>query len=257
MIADWLNSNVLWLSLILLLASGFIDAGIIASLGWAIFGLYWFEQSYHYLLIEDYFNVILAVAGAIFCIYLALVIMIKGQSPASKWAGFAAAICGIIYYPFAELEMLGTLLINHTAMITAGLLQAFSIPVSMDGSNVLVLNGRSVEIILACTAIESIALFPGVILSVKAPPKRKAMALAASVLIIYILNIFRNAFVIVAYGWNWFGDDSFYVAHNVIAKFGSMVALLIVAYLVFMLLPELLALIDELEMEIRHPRGAT
>ncbi len=255
MIAAWLTTNVLWLSLILLLASALIDAGIIASLGWIMFGLYWLEQPYNYLSTEDYFNAILAVVAALFCIYLAFVILIKGKSQASSWAGYAAAICGIIYYPFAELEPLRSWLIGHTTMITAELLQAFSIPVSVEGWNVLILNGRSVEIILACTAIESIALFAGVIVSVNAPIKRKATALVSSILTIYILNVFRNAFVIMAYGWNWFGNDSFYVAHNVIAKFGSMIALLSVAYLVFILLPELLTTIDELEMEIRHPGG--
>ncbi|MGA9099903.1 MAG: archaeosortase A [Methanotrichaceae archaeon] len=256
MIAAWLISNILWISLILLLASALINISIIASLGWTTFGLFWLEQLYHYLSIEDYFNVILAVVAAIFCIYLASVILIKGKSQASSWAGYAAAICGIIYYPFAELEPLSFWLISHTTIITAELLQAFSIPVSIDGGNVLILNGRSVEIILACTAIESIALFTGVIVSVNAPIKRKVTALIASVLTIYILNLFRNAFVLMAYGWNWFGNDSFYVAHNIIAKFGSMIALLSVAYLVFMLLPELLTVIDELEMEIRHPGGA-
>lgn len=256
MIAAWLLANILWASLILLLASALIDASVIASLGWAFFGFYWLEQSSHYLGIEDYFNVMLAAGGAIFCIYLALVIMTRGKSQASAWAGFAAAITGMIYYPFAELDMLQSWLISNTAVVISELLKAFSIPVSMDGWNVIVLNGRSVEIILACTAIESMALFAGVILSVNAPFNRKAIALTASVIIIYILNIIRNAFVIIAYGWNWFGDDSFYVAHNVVAKFGSMIALLMVAYLVFMLLPELLTLIDELEMEIRHPGGA-
>lgn len=54
------------------------------------------------------------------------------------------------------------------------------------------LNGSRVEIILACTAIESIALFAGVILSVHAPLGRRMVALAASTFSIYILNILRN-----------------------------------------------------------------
>ena len=58
-----------------------------------------------------------------------------------------------------------------------------------------------------------------------------------------------------AYGWSWFGSDSFEVAHNVIAKAGSIAALLAVSYVVFLLLPELLAMIDELAAEIRTPRG--
>ena len=102
------------------------------------------------------------------------------------------------------------------------------------------MNGRSVEIILACTAIESIALFAGVILSVQAPLGRRLAALAASTISIYLLNIVRNGFVLMAYGWSWFGSDSFDIAHNIIAKAGSTGALLAISYLVFLLLPELL-----------------
>ncbi len=252
----WLMPNVLWLSLTLLLASALTDMGIVAALGWVMFGVYWLGQPGHYLATDDYFNAMLAMVAALFCIYLARIILAKGKSQASSWASYSAAIGGIIYFPFAEIEPLKSWLISSTAAITIGLLQTFSIPVSMESWNILVLNGRSVEIVLACTAIESIALFAGVIISVNAPVRRKLAALVASTLTIYLLNIFRNAFVLMAYGWDWFGNDSFYMAHNVIAKFGSTVALLAIAYIVFALLPELLMLIDELGAEIRHPGGA-
>ena len=47
------------------------------------------------------------------------------------------------------------------------------------------------------------------------------------------------------------GKDSFDIAHNIIAKMGSTVALLAISYLVFLLLPELLSIIDELAAEIK------
>jgi len=81
------------------------------------------------------------------------------------------------------------------------------------------------------------------------------VALAASTFSIYILNILRNGFVLMAYGWSWFGRDSFEIAHNLIAKIGSTLALLAISYLVFMLLPELLSLIDELAAEVKPRRG--
>jgi len=65
----------------------------------------------------------------------------------------------------------------------------------------------------------------------------------------------RNGFVIMAYGWSWFGSASFEVAHNLIAKIGSVAALLLISYMIFLLLPELLSIIDELAADIRHPRG--
>ncbi|OPY47268.1 MAG: Transmembrane exosortase (Exosortase_EpsH) [Methanosaeta sp. PtaU1.Bin016] len=111
------------------------------------------------------------------------------------------------------------------------------------------------EIILACTAIESMALFAGIILSVEAPAGRRITALSISTSTIFALNIVRNSFVLMAYGYGWFGPDSFNIAHNVIAKAGSTLALLAISYLVFLLLPELLLQIDELAAELRHPGG--
>src|SRR5665647_570772 len=62
---------------------------------------------------------------------------------------------------------------------------------------------------------------------------------------IYVLNILRNAFVLTATGNQWFGlpENSFYISHNVIAKFGSIGALIVISYLVFKLLPELLDMV--------------
>jgi archaeosortase A (PGF-CTERM-specific) len=80
---------------------------------------------------------------------------------------------------------------------------------------------------------------------VRAPPRRKLAAFLVSVPTIYVLNILRNAFVLTATGNQWFGlpENSFYVSHNIIAKFGSLGALVLISYLVFKLLPELLDMV--------------
>ncbi len=251
----WPISNILWLSLIFLLASALTKIGNLAGPGWMLFGIYWMGQPGYYLSIGDYFNAGLTIAAGLLCVYMAGIILSKRcQTKAFQWASYAAAVCGIVYFPFAQVEILKDWLISQTALITIHLLWAFSVPASLQSWNVMALNGRSVEIILACTAIESIALFVGVIISVKAPPLRKFTALAVSTIVIYSLNIVRNAFVMAAYGQGWFGDDSFMVAHNIIAKAGSTVALLAIAYFVFTLLPELLNLIDSLGSELKNPR---
>lgn len=112
--------------------------------------------------------------------------------------------------------------------------------------NLIAVNGYKVEIVLACTAIESIALFIGIIASVNAPLKRLAAAFLVSVPVIYVLNLIRNVFVVDAYGMNWFGDPdtSFYIAHTIIAKAGSLLALFLIAYAVLKILPEILDMID-------------
>lgn len=211
-------------------------------------------EAWHYTSIEDYFNVIVVVGAAAISFSFGWRILSGGMSDTAEWISMAAAICGLLYFPFAEVRSLSELLIRWTTLLTFWLLAGLNVPVSMEGWNLLALNGRSVEIVLACTAIESIALFAGVILSVRAPRARRLGALLLSTAAIYILNIGRNAFVLLAYGEEWFGQDSFYLAHNVIAKVGSTLVLLLIAYIVFAILPELLVLIDDLFAELRASR---
>lgn len=254
--ADGMLSSLLWICLGLLLASALTRSSRAASLGWGLFSIFWLGKVDHYLEIQDYVNVALFFIGSLLCLYMAW--MVKERSLSCKpcyWASYAAAVCGLIYFPFALIPFLQTGLIAFTTSITAGILQFLSVPVVLESWNTMSLNGRSVQIILACTAIESIALFAGLILSVQAPLRRKMTALAASTLSIYSLNIIRNGFVLMAYGWSWFGENSFDIAHNLIAKIGSAAALLAVSYLVFLLLPELLSIIDDLAAEIRPRRG--
>jgi len=219
MILDWLVPYLLWISLFLLLASALTRKSLIALPGWAIFAFFWLGQPGHYLALQDYFNAALVLLAALLSLCMAWMVLRKGfSSQACFWASYAASICGIVYFPFAEVELLRTALIGFTTLITAETLRFFSIPVVVPSWNTLVLEGRSVEIILACTAIESIALFAGVILSVQAPLARRLTALTFSTVAIYGLNILRNGFVLMAYGWNWFGSDSFDIAHNIVAK---------------------------------------
>jgi len=256
MILGWLMTNVLWIGLFLFLVSALSGRRTLAGLGWVLFGVHWLKQPAHYLAIGDLFNVGLTLAVALFSFYLGWLVLFRGcRSRSCDWAGSAVAIGGFAYFPFAELAPLREGLIGGTAELTLHLLNVLGVPAVSGGGSVITLYGHSVEVVLACTAIESMALFAGVVLSVRAPIKRRGAALLASVPVIYGLNLLRNAFVVVAYGEEWFGDESFYLAHNVIAKAGSAVALFAIAYVVFILLPELLDMIDELATDIRRGGG--
>ncbi len=249
--------GILWLSLILLLVASITKRASFSGGGWMLLAVYWLTKAFSYISLGDYFNVIVVLAAGAFSFYFGLMISSGRASSAYDWLTTTAAICGLLYFPFAEVHSLSEFLIGRTTLLTFWLLSLMNVPVSMEGWNLLVLNGRSVEIVLACTAIESIALFAGLILSVKAPTARRLAALILSTATIYILNIGRNAFVLLAYGEGWFGQDSFYIAHNVIAKAGATLALLAVAYLVFAILPELIVLLDELLLAIVPRRSET
>jgi exosortase/archaeosortase family protein len=65
--------------------------------------------------------------------------------------------------------------------------------------------------------------------------KRKIIGLLVTVLPVYILNLFRNALVAFLLVRN---ITDFNMAHNVIAKFGSLVALVILLLIVIKIIPQ-------------------
>ncbi|MBI4361861.1 MAG: archaeosortase A, partial [Euryarchaeota archaeon] len=81
----------------------------------------------------------------------------------------------------------------------------------------------------------------------KAPRRRQMLAFAIVIPGIYLLNLVRNLYVILAYAYNWYGpaEESFYIAHTVYAKIGSTLALLLMAAITFKLLPEVVDFIEE------------
>jgi len=67
-----------------------------------------------------------------------------------------------------------------------------------------------------------------------------------SVPVIYILNLIRVSFTASAYGLSWFGtpDESFHISEHFITKAGSVLALILVSYMVIKTLPEVSIMID-------------
>jgi len=253
--------NVLWVAVILMVTSSIVPdirriRKLIGGIGWGFFCIHWAYQPFHYLMINDYANVGLTVASALFCALVAYTMIkeysqttaqVSGSSiDVTSMATSATAIGSLFYFPFSQMPSLNVWIISVVTTNVMWVFGLLNIPAQMVSWNMISLHGYDVEIILACTAIESIALFIGLIASVKAPTKRLAAAFLVSVPVIYILNIIRDVFVIIAYGEQWFGPNSFDIAHHMIAKLGSGIALFVIAYMVLRILPELLDLIDGL-----------
>lgn len=253
--------NIIWLALGLLVIASLIPHRtrlklIIAGTGWLFFSIHWALQWQHYTELADYTNVFLTGLASAFSLIIGVVLIKKDKSllvningistmDSIFMASTAAAIGGLSYFVFSE-DPYQHWLISTVVNQTIWLASVFGIMVTKLDWNLIAVNGYRVEIILACTAIESIALFIGIIASVRAPFKRLATAFLVSVPVIYGLNLIRNVFVVDAYGMTWFGnpDMSFYVAHTLIAKAGSLIALFIIAYAVLKILPEVLDMID-------------
>lgn len=268
--------SVLWLAVGLMVASSAIPRTsrvrkLVGGIGWGVFSIHWSYQPLHYLKIMDYANVLLTIVVTLFCLLVAYIMFLeyrKGplkiinnkevlHSKFSDQDGSdslditsmltsASALGALVYFPFANFASLNAWIIGGVTSQVTWVLQYLKIPAYMKDWNMISLNGYTVEIILACTAIESIALFMGLIGAVRAPLNRLAMAFIVSVPVIYILNLIRDIFVVVAYGEQWFGTDSFIIAHNYIAKAGSGIALFLISYTVLRILPELFGMIDGL-----------
>jgi archaeosortase A (PGF-CTERM-specific) len=268
--------SVLWLAVGLMIASSAIPRTLrirklIGGIGWSVFSIHWGYQPIHYAEIQDYANVGLTFLFAIFCLLVAYIMLQeyrKGpliltnnrevmHSSAStqteeeplditSMLTSASALGALVYFPFANFPALNTWIIGNVTSQVTWLLQYLGFPAYMKTWNTITLNGYTVEIILACTAIESIALFMGLIGSVRAPLNRLIPAFIVSVPVIYVLNLIRDIFVVIAYGEQWFGSDSFIIAHNYIAKAGSGIALFLISYAVLRILPELFGMIDGL-----------
>ena len=248
------------------------ESGRAALSGWLLLASYWGVELLGYLRAEQRFDAAVALTVLLFCVLLAghaAAVTADAADAAADSGGErrrfmtlmarVGFICGVCYLPFSEIKPLGELLIYATAALTAaainflhgvGLLSLSvraEFPAFIHAENAAAL--PPVEIILACTAIQSIVIFTGIIFGVEAPLDRKIKAFLVSVPVIFVLNVFRNVFVTAAYFEAWFGGDnfeSFYIAHHVVARVFVLGSLVAIAYAVFATLPETVDLVEKL-----------
>lgn len=264
---------MLWASLLLLVIAAILPkrhGRYVAAAGWVLFGLKWGLSTPYYYLDEHNIMYTVACLLAIPATCYAAFILVRYGRESLMVATRCAAIASVFYFPFQSIPLLNQWLIEFTTAITFGIITALGQPatrmISPDTgfNDVIALNGQYVQIILACTAIQSIAIFVGVVGAVRVEWKRWLTAFLVTVPVIYILNFVRNVFVISAFGNQWFqimpdavagwtGEPatyaSFFWAHNVLAEAGSLVALVALSYAVMTLMPELLSyLMDMLDL---------
>lgn len=163
----------------------------------------------------------------------------KDHPVALNWIAGATFLAGIVYFAF-EIGVPGlkNWFIDVVAAQSTDLLHLFGVN-AMRTDSVIVYNNVPISIIFACTAIQSMVLFVGMIGAItSAKPRRKALGLLATVIPIYFLNLIRNAGVVFMVGS---GMVSFDIAHNVIGKIGSLLALILLLLITFKIVPELYA----------------
>ncbi len=250
-------TTILWISLILLAVASILPKAynsrfVIGGAGWIFLSIYWSLQPGTYFWIQDYVNAFLVVAAGGASLFTAYIMLKARDKKESSYEVFislsrAASVGGLLYFLFAEIDFLNTGIISTVTDQAIWVTGKFGVPVVQVAWNQLAVNGMAVEIILTCTAIESIALFSGIISSAAgAPAARKLKAFAISVPVIYFLNLERLAFTASAYGFSWFGtpDESFHISEHIVTKAGSLLALFLISYMVLKILPEVSDMID-------------
>ncbi|HLE47341.1 MAG TPA: hypothetical protein VI818_03510 [Candidatus Thermoplasmatota archaeon] len=300
-------SGVILVASLVLLGIGFLWRArrrhIARALGFLVFGFYWGTQAMKLYVAEegDFVNAIFAMFGVFFFNYFAyheLVSFKRDEDPrALAWLTGTAFITTGVYFVTHKIQAIAYWLILRVSEETQWLLQAFGqgtvrcggVP---DGSMIYYPQIPEigcdsggyflVQIILACTAIQSMMIFVGGIFALR-PPRlgdgvsgkatrferlrptygsRRFWALMLTVPLIYVLNLFRNVIIIWMSGqeepvsvfwWNT-ADEVFWFSHNIIGKGGSLLALIIIAFIVFQILPELYDSIIGL-LDLKERRG--
>ena len=231
----------------------------VSAPGWILIAGYCYFEADDYLAKEEYFDASLVLVLLVLLLILAFIMLRPTLSERREEDSLftltkIALIAAVFYFPFAEITVLGDSLIFITAKITASVLNIFNVGVYLVPPSCIYTTDSSfhaiyqpITIILACTAIQGMVIFIGLIFGVNAPIRRKLKAFFVSVPVIYVLNIARDVFVSAAYFENWFGPplDSFFIAHNVIARIFALLALIAIAYAVFKILPEALDFVED------------
>jgi len=166
----------------------------------------------------------------------------------------AAAVATLIFVPFSFMPLFRDALISAVVGQAVWLLHAFGYPVQIEGWNIIMLNGFATEIILTCTGITAIAILLGVAAGSRdLSIKQGICAFLIVVPTIYFLNILRVVVVFIAWSDQWFtflpdptgttefgaGYASFFWGHNVFAELFSLVILIVIAFGLFRIIPQL------------------
>ena len=253
----------------------------IAVVAWIAFGFFWLNLTpYFFFEHQSFVEGILSLAGFPACLYAAK--LLYGGRDTLFILSRAIAVMGLIYLPFITIPAITVggatipaprqYLIELVTTLTGTVISLFGYSPTLIESHegymatyqwVLDDGHRyNVTVVLACTGIGSIAIFGGLIGAVRAPLKRKLRALAVAVPIIFVLNIFRTAFISIAAGtqlMHWFPDVvlflfgetnpyrvSFLVSDRIISQLLAVVALIAIAYLVARELPEILTVLEDI-----------
>lgn len=243
---------------------------------WALFALFWLLLIHHFALVHrSIVQTVLLVVAVPACLYVGYTLW-RGRDSLLVLSR-AVAVMGVIYLPFQMSAWAQGILIEAVARQSFIVIDTLGFDEirleESEGEMGGMLTNRfandvegvrNTRVVFACTGIESMAMFGGLIAAVRAPLRRKALGVVVAISIIWVLNIARNVFIAVANAYQWFAVSwlespvmavfglsdparvSFFVADRIISQGLAVFALLGVAWLVSRFVPELLDIVEDL-----------
>jgi archaeosortase A (PGF-CTERM-specific) len=256
----------------------------LAPFGWICVGVYFYLGAEHYFEISDPVLIFMSIAALPVCIayggWEAILLKENRSIEAVDWLRGAVFWSAMPYLAIQHIPVLNAGVVWFTAWNTslflqwtgAGDIQLGQMMVDLGSSSVtwsdwggsrwlltdslgeggfyvpmIHADGTEVNIgfVLGCSALQSMIVFVGAIVAVRdAPWQRRLRALAITIPLIHILNVFRNAGIIwlhVEYNsdWDLNGLNIFDFGHSYAAKFFSLGAMFLMALVLFDLLPKL------------------
>jgi archaeosortase A (PGF-CTERM-specific) len=266
-----------WLLVAAFGASGLLGTGNpvlarrIGGVTWGAFGVFWLLLAPHFLLTKhSVIEGLLAVLALPVCLYAGLQLY-NGRDSLFLFSRAIAAM-GLIYLPFLSMPLLKGALIEIVTSQVEVVLTSLGHPpqVITDDqgfrSTFYYEHGGqayTMQVLLACTGLGSMAIFGGLIAALKAPLDRKLAAVAIVVPVVWVLNLGRVTFITLAHGRQWFrgvlegpimtlfatsdpNKVSFILADKVLAQSLSVLALVAITLALVRVVPELVVVIEEL-----------
>ncbi len=247
---------LLWIGITCLLIGYIFDfkKHIFRFLGYASIGIFWVGEAPYFLEINDYVNAGLCLLALPLFLYFSynefLSLKWEEDPDVMKFLAGGISIAMLIYFGVQRVPILAGGLINIVAHLTTwtsnllgynfttGTVHYVGNPLyyRVNHGNIFVpIRGSGINLILACTALQTLAPAASLIYCTIAPMKPKVKSLLLVLPTIFFANIGRNVLVIYLYNE---GITSFEVAHNQIAKTGSVILLIILLMIVFEMMPE-------------------
>jgi len=198
-------------------------SGYAAVFAWVLFAAFWALLTPHFAFVQrSIIEGVLSAAAVPACLYTAYLVG-SGRKDLETLTR-AVAIMGLLYLPFQTIEPLRQFAIESVAQQAKWVMAQLGYhPPIVDGDHgyhsrfVFVGENRmtgeaghrfTTTVLLACTGVGSMSIVGGLALAVKAPLRRRLLALAITLPVIYGLNIVRVVFIAIAHGEQWFAGQT-------------------------------------------------